>query len=320
MCIIANIPLVSLQKLTPLAFIAGLGCMALPFFAPSYARVVHGSARWITIMGTSLQPIEFVRIAYIPTVAFLISTATFIQYSFLYRILFIGLATGPLILLLLLQPDFGQAVLCTTASLLMFTLVQNNLRPMIMLFAAACSSALALVIYKPYRLQRLLTFLYPWKDPQGAGFQVIQSFIAIGSGGVGGLGIGQSRQKFFYLPMQHTDFIFSIIAEETGFIGSVILIILYGIFLYCGMYLAWHAKSLFTQLTLFGYTLTTSLQALINLAVATGLAPTKGIGLPFVSYGMSSIIAHGCMLGVIIACVRGEKYSTLTLKQPGSIS
>lgn len=304
MCCIARIPLHLIRTLTPYGFLVALVVVGLPFAIPGCARVVHGSARWITIMGASLQPIEFARIPFVLMLALLMSSAPFSYYRFGWRIFLIGCITGPLVGLLLLQPDFGQAVLCTTTSFLMLTLVQYHVRPLLLLCGTTMGGAVALILYKPYRLRRLLTFLYPWQDPRGAGFQIIQSLIAIGSGGLFGLGIGQSRQKFFYLPMQHTDFIFSIIAEETGLLGASCIIALYCVLLYCGMYLAWHTKNLFAQLTIFGYSLLIALQAAINLAVTTGLVPTKGIGLPFVSYGMSSIIAHGCILGVIIACAR----------------
>lgn len=304
MSIIAHIPLPWIHTLTPCMFVCSLLVMCIPFILPSHARVINGSARWITFMGNSLQPIEFTRVVFILMLAYIMSNKMFAYQTFWRCIISIATITAPLVILLLLQPDFGQAFLCTATALLMFLIVHNDLKKMGILLCGALSGAGLLVIMKPYRLRRLLTFLHPWTDPQGAGFQIIQSLIAIGSGGITGIGIGQSRQKFFYLPMQHTDFIFSIIAEETGLLGPCLLIFLYGVILYCGIYLAWHSHNLFSQLALFGYTICLSLQAIINLAVVTGLAPTKGIGLPFVSYGMSSLIAHGCMLGIIISCAR----------------
>jgi cell division protein FtsW len=307
MSIIAHIPLPWLYRLTPWVFACSLIIMCVPFILPSHARIINGSARWITIMGQSLQPIEFTRISFIGMLAYIMSKKTFSYQSFWRNITAIGTITIPLVILLLMQPDFGQAFLCTLTALLMLAIVHKDLKNMSILLSSAVAGASLLIIMKPYRLRRLLTFLHPWNDPQGAGFQIIQSLIAIGSGGILGVGIGQSRQKFFYLPMQHTDFIFSIIAEETGLLGPTFIIFLYALIAYCGMYLAWHASNSFSQLALFGCTTCLSLQAIINLAVTTGLAPTKGIGLPFVSYGMSSLIAHGCMLGIIISCVRNTQ-------------
>ena len=152
-------------------------------------------------------------------------------------------------------------------------------------------------------------FLNPWQDPQGSGFQIIQSLIAIGSGGFWGIGIGQSRQKFFYLPMQHTDFIFSIIAEETGLVGSLFLIILFIIFLYFGMRIAHQLHDSFSALSVIGFILLISLQTIMNMAVTTGLAPTKGVGLPFISYGNTSLVCYLFMIGVIINIVHENKMS-----------
>ena len=207
---------------------------------------------------------------------------------------------------LLLQPDFGMTVtLCATGIAMAFIagVQPKHIGATIALFLPC---ALFLIYLKPYRIKRIMTFLNPWADPQGAGFQIIQSFIAIGSGSLWGVGIGQSKQKFFYLPMQHTDFIFSIIAEETGFFGSFSLIFFLMLFLYAGLRLATAQSDLFARYTIFGFVILLSLQALINIAVTTGLVPTKGIGLPFISYGNSSLVATCAMLGLIINMLRNS--------------
>jgi cell division protein FtsW len=157
-----------------------------------------------------------------------------------------------------------------------------------------------LIFMQPYRLKRILTYLNPWEDPKGSGFQIIQSLIAIGSGGIWGTGVGQSKQKFFYLPMQHTDFIFAIIAEETGFIGSSLLIVLYMLFAYFGFKISWHLKDRFAMFLVQGIIIIISIQTLINLMVTIGLAPTKGIGLPFISYGNTALACQMLMVGLII--------------------
>jgi cell division protein FtsW len=158
-----------------------------------------------------------------------------------------------------------------------------------------------------YRLKRIITFLNPWQDPKGAGFQIIQSFIAIGSGSTTGVGIGQSKQKFFYLPMQHTDFIFSIIAEEIGFFGSCCIVALYLLFLYAGLKSASLQEDLFAQYAIAGCTLLLSLQALINISVTVGLMPTKGIGLPFISYGNSSLATAITVVGLILGLQKKKR-------------
>jgi cell division protein FtsW len=189
----------------------------------------------------------------------------------------------------------------------MFFITQQSLKYILITLTALIPAALALVVFKPYRLKRILTFLDPWSDPQGAGFQIIQSLIAIGSGGFWGLGISQSKQKFFYLPMQHTDFIFAIIAEETGLFGSSILLILYILFLYFGIRIFRQLTDNFSALATFGFIILITLQTVINLAVATGLAPTKGIGMPFVSYGNTALICNMAMLGLILNMIHSQK-------------
>jgi len=155
-------------------------------------------------------------------------------------------------------------------------------------------------------MNRILIFLNPWSDPQGRGFQIIQSLIAIGSGRVWGLGISNSKQKFFYLPMQHTDFIFPIIAEEMGFVGSIGILLLFFLFLWFGLRLTLAMKQPFTFFTSLGFVIFITLQAVINIMVATGLLPTKGLGLPFMSYGGSALMAVFAMVGFIINFARRE--------------
>ena len=163
-----------------------------------------------------------------------------------------------------------------------------------------------LILTKTYRLNRILIFLNPWSDPLGRGFQIIQSLIAIGSGSLWGVGISNSKQKFFYLPMQHTDFIFPIIAEETGFIGSCIIILLYFLFCYFGLKIALQLENLFAFFTTLGFVILISLQAVINLMVTSGLLPTKGLGLPFISYGGTSLVCLFCMIGLIANFARQQ--------------
>lgn len=149
-------------------------------------------------------------------------------------------------------------------------------------------------------MKRILTFLDPFKDPQGSGFQIIQSFIALGSGGFSGMGLGQGRQKFFYLPEAHTDFIFSIIGEEFGLIGTSIVVFLFLIFFLCGMLIAYKCIDPFGKLLAVAITLTISVQALINVCVVTGLLPTKGIPLPFLSFGGSNLIVNIASIGILV--------------------
>ncbi len=300
--IIARVfPLWLIYRLTPYFFFSTLTLTLCTSFVPRLSSVIHGSSRWLTLGPLSFQPSELLRIAFILYFAYLIHKkehcgTVSLWHGYLPFMCILGVSAYAL----LRQPDFGLTVtLCITAFLLLF-IANIPLRYLLTTISASVPLLIILIFKKPYRMRRIFTFLDPWKDPHGAGFQIIQSLIAIGSGGLWGVGIGHSKQKFFYLPMQHTDFIFSIIAEETGFLGTLLLLILYSLLLYTGLKLAWQLKTTFATYTVLGFVIMISLQAVINLAVTTGLVPTKGLGLPFVSYGMSALLCNISMLGLII--------------------
>jgi cell division protein FtsW len=158
-----------------------------------------------------------------------------------------------------------------------------------------------LIWQAPYRMSRITAFLDPWKDPRGSGFQIIQSFIAFGLGGIKGVGLGESTQKLFYLPQSHTDFIFSIIAEELGLIGALIVVGLFALFFFFGNRLAQRCRDPFFKLLAFSLVIFITLQALVNFLVTVGLIPTKGLPLPFVSYGGTALIFHMISVGILVA-------------------
>lgn len=275
--------------------------MFLSLAIGNYGTTIHGSTRWISIGGIAGQPVEFLKIFLIPALAASITRSMAYSMRPLHGILQLSPLLMSTIIILLIQPDFGQSVLLIITTLFMLLIAYQTVTYLCYTTAISLTIATALIIGKPYRLRRLLTFLSPWDDPQGAGFQIVQSLIAIGSGGIAGIGIGNSQQKFFYLPMQHTDFIFSIIGEETGIIGTTLILMLYGALTYQGFKIALRTTDTATMLTVAGYTAMITGQTMINLAVTTGLAPTKGIGLPFISYGLSSLIAHGCIIGLMLS-------------------
>lgn len=304
--VIRSIPLAFLKRMSVWFFFGSLFLTALTLI-PSFAQHVHGSSRWLKILGTAFQPSELLKLSLIMYVAYYLTKRKNAAPSFLHGFLPLMLILGLTGLILLRQPDFGLTVtLITTVCALLF-IDQFHMKYLGFTLLACIPAVILLICMKAYRLKRILTFLDPWADPQGAGFQIIQSLIAIGSGGLFGLGIGQSKQKFFYLPMQHTDFIFSIIAEETGLVGATLLIMLYILFMYFGLRIAMHLTDQFSRLTMFGITILISLQAIINICVATGLAPTKGIGLPFVSYGNTALICQLVMVGLIINLVQNQE-------------
>lgn len=297
------LPVDFLKRYSPLLFFASLTVTALTL-VPGIAQHINGSSRWINLFGFAFQPSELLKIALILYIAHFLTkhlkrAPSFIN-GYLPPLLILGLTS----LILLKQPDFGLTVTLIITVFALFFIAQFYVMYLAITVTALIPAGIALIMFKDYRLKRILTFLNPWDDPQGAGFQIIQSLIAIGSGRVMGLGISQSKQKFFYLPMQHTDFIFSIIAEETGFLGCLTLITLYMILLYTGLKLAWRLSDPFSTLSIIGFVLLINLQALINLAVTTGLVPTKGIGLPLVSYGNTALVCNLAMIGLIVRMVK----------------
>lgn len=305
--IVRYIPLNHIKKMSPYIFLGALGLTILTLIPP-FALKVHGSSRWFNLFGFSFQPSELLKMALIVYVAYFLTKKEKKSGSFVHGYLPFLTILGITSLVLLKQPDFGLAVTLGATIFTLLFIAQFKAMHLLLTFSLVIPLIGGLIYFFPYRLHRILTFLDPWNDPQGAGFQIIQSLIAIGSGGFWGSGIAQSKQKYFYLPMQHTDFIFSIIAEETGFIGSSLLIALFILFLYFGMRIAWQLKDNFAVFTTLGFVILTSLQALINIGVTVGLLPTKGIGLPFVSYGNSALIASLGMVGLIINCVYESKY------------
>ncbi len=283
---------------TPLFFFLSWFLTALTL-VPQLAHRIHGSSRWLALGGFSFQPSELLKIAFIMYVARFLAQKEHKPFTFFSAYMPFFILTGLVGGVLLCQPDFGLAVTLIASAVSLLFIAGFPLLHLAVAGLAVIPAIGALIYTQPYRVQRILTFLDPWKDPQGTGFQIIQSLIAVGSGGWWGSGISHSKQKFFYLPMQHTDFIFSIIAEETGFIGCSLIVLLYVLFIYCGMKIAWQLKNTFATLTTLGFTVLISLQGLINICVATGLLPTKGIGLPFISYGNSSLVCFLCMMGII---------------------
>jgi len=299
------LPLKVIKRLTPYIFFSTLGLTMLTL-VKGFSQRIHGSSRWVKLFGFGFQPSEMLKLAIIMYVAYFIVKKENKIQSFFNGYIPVMIIVGVTSILLLAQPDFGLTVTIATTIFMMLFVAKFRSSHLLLTLACMIPAAIYLIIKKPYRLKRVLTFLNPWDDPKGSGFQIIQSLIAIGSGSFWGVGISNSKQKFFYLPMQHTDFIFSIIAEETGFFGSLTIITIFITFAYFGMRIALQLKDKYSLFTMLGFVVLISLQAMTNLAVATGLVPTKGIGLPFVSYGNTSLVCNLCMIGLIINIVYSD--------------
>lgn len=305
LCIGRMVPLNFIRHTAPLLFLSSIGLVAMTFLSP-FSRTIHGSSRWLTLMGFSFQPSELLKITLLFYLAYFLEKKSAKKTSTKHYVLFFIFIMG-MCLVLLKQPDFGLTITLLLTTIILFFCAHAHIKHIVITLVGLATSAVFLVIFRPYRLQRVLTFLNPWQDPKGAGFQIIQSLIAIGSGSWLGTGIAHSRQKFFYLPMQHTDFIFSIIAEETGLIGCLFLITLFILLLYFGIRIAHQLQRTFDSLVVLGFMIIIHLQTVMNMAVATGLAPTKGVGMPFISYGNTSLVCYLFMIGVIINMVHENK-------------
>jgi cell division protein FtsW len=273
-------------------------------FIPGIGVTAGGATRWIRLWPSTFQPSELVKIAMVIFLARYLSqpgNKTDSYASFAKPI-------GIMVLfqvVILMQPDFGAAMSLAflTIAMLFISGVRFRYLASLGVFAVPVVAILAM---KPYRLQRITCFLDPWKEPLGCGFQLIQSFIALGSGGMTGVGIGSSKQKLAYLPESHTDFIFSIIGEEFGLIGVLTVIVLFLIIFVRGIAVANRAKDEFIYYLATGLTLMIAVQALINFAVATGIVPTKGLPLPFISYGGSSLLVNMAAVGMLLTISKGE--------------
>lgn len=274
-------------------------------FIPSIGVSAGGARRWIKLWPSTFQPSELVKLSMVIFLAWYISLPNYKTDSF---ITFLKPISVMIIfqLAILKQPDFGAAMSLAFLTISMLFISGIKLRYLVSLLILAIPILFKLVM-EPYRFRRIISFLNPWEDPMGSGFQLVQSFIALGSGGLTGVGIGSSRQKLSYLPESHTDFIFSIIGEEFGFIGVSVVIILFLILFVRGISIANKTKDKFSYNLAIGISLMISLQALINFAVATGLVPTKGLPLPFISYGGSSLLVNMAAVGILLNLSKGEE-------------
>ncbi len=263
-----------------------------------------GARRWIMFPGFGFQPSELAKLAIVVYLAHSMAKKEELIRTFAVGVLPHLIVSGAFAGLLLLEPDFGTALILTM--LLYFMLFIGGVR-MRHLFGTALLAVPALVYVMTtaeYRLRRLLSFLDPWSDPTGSGFHVIQSLIAFGSGQWLGRGLGESRQKLLYLPEAHTDFIYSVIGEELGLVGALAVLALFGVIIVRGLQLTAKIEEPFDQYLAFGLTVLLGLQALIHMGVVMGLMPTKGLVLPFISYGGSAMVINLMEAGILLGLSR----------------
>jgi cell division protein FtsW len=269
------------------------------------AGIVHPSRRWFRFSNIGFQPSEFSKIVLIVYLAAILAKKKGRINDFYRGFLPPFLVVSAIAFLVLLEPDFSTAVILFFISILMFFVVGIRSLSIVSLFLVAIPAVLLMISGKGYRRERIMGFINPWSDPTDKGYQIIQSFKAFAYGGFFGVGLGRSMQKMRYLPIPHTDFIFAIIAEEMGFFGVVLVVVLYMLFAYRGFTIAFAQRSTFEFLLAFGITSLIVWEAVLNIAVVTGLLPSTGISLPFLSYGGSSLLANSVLVGILLNISRG---------------
>jgi cell division protein FtsW len=260
----------------------------------------NGAHRWIKLPGMSIQPSEISKLALVIFLAYFLEKRAGEETDFWRTFIPCGLVTAWLAALVVIEPDFGTALMLALIFVVMVYTAGARLLHLGMAAAPALIAAAGLLIFVPFRMKRLVTFLDPWADPQGGGFQVVQSLISVGSGGTNGLGFAQGKQKMLFLPFAHSDFIFAVIGEELGLVGSLAVVAVFALFLWRGIRTALLAPDRFGMLLSLGIVTSIVAQALFNISVVLSLVPTKGIPLPFISYGGSSLVPTLAAVGILL--------------------
>ncbi len=267
---------------------------------PGIGTLRNGSRSWFGIGSFGIQPSEFAKLGLIIFSAKYLSKN---RKSFIPILVIAMLFFG----LIMLQPDFGTGIVLIMIIVSLLFISGVNMSFFVKIGFLGLLGIIGLIVIAPYRLQRILSFLNPWSDPLGSGFQIIQSLYAIGPGGLFGFGLGNSRQKHFYLPEPQTDFIFSIICEELGFFGVILIIALFIVLIITGFKIASKCDDLFGKFLAFGITFWIAFQTILNLMVVVGLIPVTGVTLPFLSYGGSSLLILYIAIGIILNISRYQK-------------
>jgi len=260
----------------------------------------NGAHRWIKLPGFSLQPSEVSKLSLIIFLAYFLEKRAGEEGDFWRTFIPCGIVTGLLAAIIVIEPDFGTAMMLAVIFTVVIYAAGARVLHLAMAAAPALVVAAGLLIFVPWRLKRLITFLDPWADQQGSGFQVVQSLIAVGSGGTNGLGFAQGKQKMLFLPFAHSDFIFAVVGEELGLVGALTVIAVFALFLWRGVRTALLAPDRFGMLLSLGIVTSIVAQALFNISVVLSLVPTKGIPLPFISYGGSSLVPTLAAVGILL--------------------
>jgi len=288
------------KKLSILLYVIGAISLILVLI-PGIGKLVNNARRWIDIGPVQFQPSELAKYALV------ILLASYLDES-KFKIFVISiLLSGVYFALIYKEPNMSTSILILGITMLMLFAGGLNIIYFVTIGVLSLPVLYYLTIKEKYRVERIQALFNPWADPTDKGYQIIQSLYAIGSGGLFGMGLGQSRQKLLYIPEPHTDFIFSILSEELGFVGAVFVIVLFILFIWRGIVIALHARDRFGTLLAFGVTSIIATQAILNIAVVTASVPATGVPLPFITYGGSSILFHMFGVGVLLSISRRIK-------------
>lgn len=302
----------------PLVAISALALVLV--LVPGIGAQINGARRWLSLGPLTVQPSEAARLALVIYLADFIARRPERMGAFVRGLLPALTIAGVLLALILAEPDLGSTLVLALVTMLLLFLGGARVMHLAALALAAVPVVYVLVMQSAYRRERLLAFLDPWRDPTDTGFQVVQSYLAFGSGGPIGTGLGEGRQKLFYLPYPHTDFIFAVIGEELGLFGTVMIVALFGLLAWRGVVIARGAPDAFGRFLALGATLLIAVQAEVNMAVVTGLLPTKGLPLPLLSYGGSSLVVNLIALGLLWSVARAPGWGVAPVwaqaKQP----
>jgi cell division protein FtsW len=289
------------QRLRDRRIIYGLLALTVLLLAGVFAFPrVNGAHRWIKFAGFSVQPSEMSKLVVAIFLAYFLEKRAGEEGSFWRTFVPCVAVTGFVAMLVVAEPDLGTALMLAVVCMVMCYTAGTRLLHLGLAAAPALLGVAGLLIFVPWRMKRMITFLDPWADPQNSGFQVVQSLIAVGSGGVYGLGFAQGKQKLFFLPFAHSDFIFAVVGEELGLFGALTLVGVFAVFLWRGMRAALRAPDRFGMLLGIGLVTSIIAQALFNISVVLSIVPTKGIPLPFISYGGSSLVPTLVSAGVLL--------------------
>lgn len=279
--------------------------MVLLFFVLCIGKQSGGAKRWLNILGFNFQPSEFLKISFLLYCADYFQRKGALIRSFKEGVLPLLVVSGCVFSLVIIEPDLGTVIFWAIWLFVMFFLLNAKKKHLLFILSAGLLMSVVLIVLYPYRFSRITSYVNPWRDPRGSGFQLVQSQIAYGTGGIFGVGLGESKQKLFYLPAAHTDFIFSIIAEEFGYLGSIIMLGAFAIFLFKILKMGFFPSNSFLKNICVGIGIIVGLEIVINIGVSCGLFPTKGLPLPFVSYGGSNLVVHYILLGLLFNASRG---------------